>query len=219
MFRSEGQDRSDRLNRAVAGYLAFIGGFVNSMGLVVLGTVTSHVTGNVARAALDGVRGASALAPALLVLTFFAGAFAASVVLENRRLRTSARYGVALTLEAAVLVVFLESSHAWLLSLAMGMQNSLVTRLSGAIVRTTHLTGVVTDLGIEAARWWHWLWHRDERPASAKAALLMTIAGAFIAGAIAGTALALKYGAISLGLPILALAVGAIYALFSGSRA
>ena len=38
----------------------------------------------------------------------------------------------------------------------MGMQNSLVTRLSGAVVRTTHLTGVVTDLGIEAARWYRW---------------------------------------------------------------
>lgn len=218
MFRSEGQDRSDRLNRIVAGYLAFIGGFVNAMGLVLVSTLTSHVTGNVARAAVDGVRFGSgrALVPALLVLAFFGGAFAASVLLENRRLRTSARYGVALTIEAAVLVVFLVSSHAWLLSVAMGLQNSLVTRLSGAIVRTTHLTGVVTDLGIEAARWWQWLWHRGtERPPAAKVALLATIAGAFSAGAVIGAATTAAYGEMSLGLPILALAAAAAYALVS----
>lgn len=32
---------------------------------------------------------------------------------------------------------------------AMGLQNSLVTKVSNATVRTTHLTGLFTDLGIE----------------------------------------------------------------------
>ena len=219
MFRHEGADRSDSLNRGVAGYLAFIGGYVNSMGLVQLGTVTSHVTGNVAHAALAGVRAgaASVLSPALLVMTFFIGAFAASLLLESKRIgQTSSRYGVALTFEAAVLVAFFVSEHASLLSFAMGMQNSLVTRLSDAIVRTTHLTGVITDLGIEAARWWYWLWHcSSERPSSAKVALLLTIAGAFTVGALGGTLLALAYGQAAVILPVLALAVGAAYALVS----
>ena len=47
-----------------------------------------------------------------------------------------------------------------LLCAAMGLQNSLVTRLSGAVVRTTHLTGVLTDLGIEGARWFR-LWRAN----------------------------------------------------------
>jgi uncharacterized membrane protein YoaK (UPF0700 family) len=35
---------------------------------------------------------------------------------------------------------------------AMGLQNSLVTRISNAVVRTTHLTGLFTDLGIELSQ-------------------------------------------------------------------
>ena len=34
----------------------------------------------------------------------------------------------------------------------MGLQNSLVTRISNAVVRTTHLTGIFTDLGIELSQ-------------------------------------------------------------------
>ena len=41
---------------------------------------------------------------------------------------------------------------AFTLLFAMGLQNSLVTRISGAIVRTTHLTGLFTDLGIELSQ-------------------------------------------------------------------
>ena len=34
----------------------------------------------------------------------------------------------------------------------MGMQNSLVTTISNAVIRTTHLTGLFTDLGIEISQ-------------------------------------------------------------------
>jgi uncharacterized membrane protein YoaK (UPF0700 family) len=41
---------------------------------------------------------------------------------------------------------------AYLLLFAMGLQNSLVTSISNATVRTTHLTGLFTDLGIELSQ-------------------------------------------------------------------
>jgi uncharacterized membrane protein YoaK (UPF0700 family) len=41
---------------------------------------------------------------------------------------------------------------AGLLLFAMGAQNSLVTRVSQSVVRTTHLTGIFTDLGIELSK-------------------------------------------------------------------
>ena len=41
---------------------------------------------------------------------------------------------------------------AYCLLFAMGLQNSLVTIISDAIVRTTHLTGLFTDLGIELSQ-------------------------------------------------------------------
>ena len=36
-----------------------------------------------------------------------------------------------------------------MLLFAMGLQNSFVTKISNAVVRTTHLTGLFTDLGID----------------------------------------------------------------------
>src|SRR5439155_20750660 len=83
--------------------------------------------------------------------------------------RTANAYGAALVGEAALLLLFtavarlghphsrVQDAEAAILCAAMGVQNSLVTRLSGAVVRTTHLTGVFTDIGIECVRAWEWL--------------------------------------------------------------
>jgi len=116
------------------------------------------------------------------------------------------------------------------LGAAMGMQNSLVTRLSGAVVRTTHLTGVVTDIGIEIARWLRWsraaLARRSgeprpggrapaERPSVPKMTLLVTIAGAFGAGAVAGAYAALAAQSAALAAPAVALLGGATLAFRS----
>lgn len=39
--------------------------------------------------------------------------------------------------------------------LRLGMQNALVTVISGSVVRTTHLTGMFTDLGIDLSTLLH----------------------------------------------------------------
>lgn len=49
MFRHEGANRSHHHNQLLAGYLAMIAGFVNSAGFILIGSFTSHVTGNVGR--------------------------------------------------------------------------------------------------------------------------------------------------------------------------
>jgi uncharacterized membrane protein YoaK (UPF0700 family) len=214
MFSTEGGARSNRQNRIVAGYLAFVGGFVNSSGFVLVGTFTSHVTGNVGRLADDAALGnySGALAALTMVFCFLGGAFAASLTLESHFFARRARaYATALAVEAALLVLFtlfsrttvhahprLRDTEALLLCAAMGMQNALVTRLSGAVVRTTHLTGVVTDLGIELARWFRrsrrtlskiakgplaFKGHSSEGPSVPKMALLATVALSFLFGA------------------------------------
>jgi uncharacterized membrane protein YoaK (UPF0700 family) len=244
---SPARPRSDRQHRILAGYLAFVGGFVNSVGFVLIGTFTSHVTGNVGRAAnaFASGQGASGLAAATMIVTFFAGAFLASVLVESSILgHTSRAYAVALGVEALLLGGFavwsrfpgsagprLQDVQALLLCGAMGMQNSLVTRLSGAVVRTTHLTGVVTDLGIEAARWFrHWrsvvsrklhikLVAGDnlvERPLVPKALLLLTIACAFVLGAALGSVLVVRWMHATMGLAALAVALFASYAAILG---
>lgn len=243
MLRHEGPARSPRHDQALAAYLALVAGFVNSAGFVLVGTFTSHVTGNVGRFADDlALGGDAAVFAALMVVAFFAGAFAASVAMESDVIRHRPRtYGGLLIVEAGLLVGYVALSasftaptprihdvEAMLLCAAMGLQNSLVTRLSGAVVRTTHLTGVVTDLGIEAARWFrYWRGQLGARanvrlvvgsPASAphapKTRLLLTIFVAFVAGGMGGALASHAEGRLALVLPIAALAIGGAISLF-----
>jgi len=230
--------------------LAFVGGFVNSCGFVLVGTFSSHVTGNVGRLANDAATGqyAAAVAALSLVLCFFAGAFIASVIIESRFLGVpSARaYALALATESLLLLVFtllsyvttsahprVRDAETALLCVAMGLQNALVSRLSGAVVRTTHLTGVVTDLGIEGARWFRF-WRRSlseatrvplvlgqnpaERPAAPKVLLLGTIAASFLAGASGGAYSAVHWHHGSMLIAAAAVATCASYAVVN-SRA
>ncbi len=250
MFRHQGPGRSDHQNRIVAGYLAFMGGFVNSAGFVLIGTFTSHVTGNVGRLANDLVaRQVDAAAAALtMIVAFLTGAFVASMCIESNFFgRTPNAYSAALSLEAMLLVLFtvvsnvtvaahprLKDMEAAILCAAMGMQNSLVTRLSGAVVRTTHLTGVFTDIGIEGARWFRWWRGRlsealrvklafgrnpPERPSMVKIALLSTIAVAFTTGAVLGGMMGVAFRHAAMILPTIGIAASAIYAFVTGRRA
>lgn len=227
----------------LAGYLAFVAGFVNSGGFVLVGTFTSHVTGNFGRFGNDLARGdlSAAILAVTLVGAFFGGAFLASIVIESSPFVAVARaYGVALLIEAGLLGAFIAvagsstahhqrvlDAEALLLCVAMGMQNSMVTRLSGAVVRTTHLTGIVTDLGIECARWYRWQrsrhrpTSRDERPHEhlaaprpqpARALLLLTIVIAFAAGALLGAGLTLRASRWAMLFPVVAILAASAYA-------
>jgi uncharacterized membrane protein YoaK (UPF0700 family) len=153
-------------------------------------------------------------------------------------------YGVLLFGEASLLLGFFLISRqvdgssartldsvALLLCTAMGMQNSLVTRLSGAVVRTTHLTGVVTDLGIEMARWFRFWRARmgahtqlrltlgDNAPATPhvpKAVLLATILLAFVSGSAIGAVLAMSVRQAAILLPVVLLVGGGLYSILGG---
>lgn len=249
MFRHEGRASGEsRQDRWLAGYLAAVAGFVNAAGFVLAGTFTSHMSGNVTRAADDLAFGrplssASALA---LLLAFFAGAFLASTALEVRLFgRLPLTYGTLFLVEALMLAMFARlMPQAWrhegnnlydaesaFLCFAMGMQNSLVTRLSGAVVRTTHVTGIVTDLGIESARWFrYWRKRLSERlhftltvgatptprPHGPKFALLSTILVTFAFGSGVGAILAERFDRWAMIVPIAATSMAAMYAFFTG---
>jgi len=169
-----------------------------------------------------------------LLGSFFVGAFVASMIVESSFFgRTANAYGVALLGEGALLVAFMALSRVAFISAAMGMQNSLVTRVSGAVVRTTHLTGVFTDLGIEGARWFR-RWRADvaarlgipltfgrstvERPATAKVLLLSTIAAMFVLGAIFGAFAVVKVSRAAIVVPSAAVFACAAYAFVTARR-
>jgi uncharacterized membrane protein YoaK (UPF0700 family) len=249
MFSHEGTARSARQNRVLAGVLATVGGYANAVGFVVIGTFTSHATGNVGRFANEIAAGrkTSALLALWMVLAFFAGAFIGSMILESKFFgHVSRAYAMALGLEGTFLLIFMlltmgrrtSPPHALdtegaLLCAAMGIQNGLVTRLSGAVVRTTHLTGVITDLGIETARWFRY-WRKTvadaagislvlgpniaERPALEKIQLLGTIAISFTVGAVLGACASMTAGGIAMALAVLTVAFCSGYAVLNGRR-
>lgn len=238
--------RDARHNTMVAGSLAAVGGFVNAGGFVLIGSFTSHVTGSVGRFGNDVARGqpSAAVLALLLIGFFFLGAFVSSIILESTRGAVARGYGYALLAEGALLGTFvlisgmsytkhthLLDAQAALLCMAMGMQNSMITRLSGAVIRTTHLTGVVTDLGIEVAHWYRW--HRRkltmvpvflpgrtpaQRPPLGRISLLITIFAAFVAGGIAGAVLTLNISRLALAIPTVAVLAAALVAFRSAAK-
>jgi uncharacterized membrane protein YoaK (UPF0700 family) len=245
LFKHQGPSRSSRQNGVLAAYLALVGGFVNSAGFVLIGSFTSHITGNVGRLANDvaSLEWSAAASTSAMIVAFFCGSFVASMIIESEAFgRAADAYGTSQALEALLLLGFLatftgssgdrlRSLEGATLCAAMGVQNSLVTRLSGAVVRTTHLTGVVTDLGIESAGWFRWLRGRasdawkvklsfgatpPKRPSVARIGLLGIIAAAFTGGAIAGAAGATRFRQMALVLPLASLVAGAAYAFASG---
>lgn len=233
MFTHEGPARTVTSNAVLASYLALVAGFANAAGFILLGTFTSHVTGNVGRVSVSLRQSDPTTAgqAGLLVLLFLCGAVTASLLVESIRLRkTAAGYGTALLVQGVGLsLLALSHGSAGTLSFCMGMQNSLVTRLSGSVVRTTHLTGVVTDLGIEIARWLRWIGSRlraahpavsgripVERPSGARSFLWVTIIAAFLTGGILGAGAAAAWGVRSFAVPAAAALAASLYAFAAG---
>lgn len=170
--------------------LAFNAGCVNAVGLLGFKHESvSHLSGASTLLAKAAVHSdfASAGHLALVLLSFLAGATLSSLVVGNESLSMGRRYGVALFVEAllltgAALLLRSGSSHGhFLASAACGLQNAMATTFSGAIVRTTHVTGLVTDLGIAFGGIL-----RGEPFVRRKIQLLALLVSGFILGSAAG---------------------------------
>ncbi len=137
--------------------LAFVAGMVNVVGLLGFEhQAITHLTGTTSMlaasiAALDGP-GAKHLAAVLG--SFVLGCVASGVLIQNSTLQLGRRYGVALVVESLLLglaVPLLNRNNMlgiYAASCACGLQNAMVSTYSGAVVRTAHLSGMFTDLGI-----------------------------------------------------------------------
>jgi len=137
--------------------LACIGGMVNVVGYLGFEhQAVSHLTGTTSLfgAALSGGDWHAALQLGGVLTAFFLGATISGLIVQDSTLRLERRYGVVLLLESGLLAfaVPLFQQHvpygAWVAAMACGLQNAMVTTYSGSIVRTTHVSGMFTDLGI-----------------------------------------------------------------------
>ncbi|MBS0192610.1 MAG: YoaK family protein [Phycisphaerales bacterium] len=208
--------------------LAWIAGYTNILTILTCGHVTSHVSGTTSdfgRAAAEGNwRFAAFLC--FLLLTFVSGAAVSGFATElGKRRGWESIYVLPMAIETLLLAAFaiavevLSSDSrvhgesllvlTGLASAAMGLQNATITRISSGVVRTTHVTGVLTDLGLEAVQFFWYLKDAGKSLAqsrtidaartvgsqatSKRLLLLASILGSFALGAALGT-LAFKFG-------------------------
>ena len=200
--------RTGGRNRALGYLMAFNAGAVNAGGFVVLNLYTSHVTGFLSMLADHLVLGNTALVLTALgmVLAFMCGAATSSILINwGRQQQLQSLYALPLLLLALLMLVFGlvgAAIMAWhtpffvpltvlLLAFTMGVQNATLTKMSGSVIRTTHMTGVVTDLGIEIGRmlFWNRMGRGDARYVRANWSRVRMFAGLltlFLLGGIAG---------------------------------
>lgn len=174
IFGSENISAYTRSNMAIWMLLAFQAGLINIGGLLACHSFVSHVTGFATMFAMEyeSSRYHHAFGLLIIPLTFLAGGMVSGVLIDLRiKLQKKPRYYIVfgflffLTLATAIggfnnvfgdfgIPLSTPAGYALvsLLCFTCGVQNGTITLVSKSVVRTTHLTGITTDLGIGLVR-------------------------------------------------------------------
>ncbi len=149
--------------------LAGAAGIVNGFAFLMCEQFVTHVTGTVTRLGLESLTAGFVLDYAIVVVCFIMGAAISVISIQARARRGDRpRWATPLVSVASILIgtavagrlgVFgsFGGTHVAdeppvillsVLAFAMGLQNAAVASTTGLAVRTTHLTGPATDLGI-----------------------------------------------------------------------
>jgi uncharacterized membrane protein YoaK (UPF0700 family) len=153
--------------------LAFQGGVLNIGGFLACGRFVSHVTGFATYFGVEVSRKdySSALGMLLVPLFFLIGAILSGILVDIRlKLHKRPKYYIVFGILFLLLLFIVISGFnelfgdfggtvkvsdyglLALLCLICGMQNGMITTVSKSVIRTTHLTGITTDLGIGIVR-------------------------------------------------------------------
>lgn len=207
-LRLTDKNRDHRSNRVLGVVMAFVAGAVNAGGFLAIQKYTSHMTGIVSAIADDLVISEIKVVLAGLagLGSFVAGAATTAIFVNwARRQNLHSEYALSLGLEALLLLffgllganlnvlveVFVPTTFL-LLCFIMGLQNAIMTKVSRAEIRTTHMTGIVTDIGIELGRLLYWnkskhhTHEQDVRANRTKLYIHLSIFTSFLVGGIVG---------------------------------
>ncbi|CAA7614048.1 Predicted membrane protein [Candidatus Terasakiella magnetica] len=218
-----GDRRTSAANHHLGLSLTFIAGAVNAGGFLAVGQYTSHMTGIVS-ALTDNLatsRLAAVVAGLGAVVAFVAGAAYSAILINwGRHHRMHSRYAYPLLWEAMLLLCFglmggyLEMHQTailpvtvMLLCFIMGLQNAIISKISNSEIRTTHMTGIITDIGIELGKIFYINSQEESqrykpvRPNKARLKLLVSLLISFFCGGTAG-ALGFKYIGYSATIPL-----------------
>lgn len=212
--------------------LAGIAGATNAGGFLAVGQYTSHMSGILSSIADNLVLGQLqlALASVALIMAFLGGSMTTAWIVnwaQRRQMRSA--FARPLVVEAFLLLVFglfgtaISALGAHFVPLTvlvlcyiMGLQNAVITKVSHSEIRTTHVTGLLTDLGIELGKMFYFnSAHLPQRVVANRRKLRIhgLLVASFFGGALAG-ALGFKFAGyiatLPLALVLLALSWGPI---------
>lgn len=205
MLVTPGSQRDAVIDQKLAVTLASIAGGINAAAFYAVGFFSANMTGNVSALSDHLATGAfsSAWLYFAIVFAFIAGAAGCTfVVLIAERREMWGAHAFVILLEG-VLLFPLSAVDLWVpgpariallvtwLAFLMGMQNAVVTHISNARVRTTHVSGMATDLGIELALAWKLRGITDANSAGngTRLRLHLTTILAFLLGGVGGVLL------------------------------
>jgi uncharacterized membrane protein YoaK (UPF0700 family) len=206
MFKHQGKNRTSKHNLRLATLLSFVAGIVNITGVLSVKTLTTNVTGHFAFFAEEVTKHnyQAAIVFLIYILFFLGGAFTSNFLSELvLKKNPNLFHVVPITIEIVILISlgimgtqnsFYLFDGKWIafgLLFAMGIQNSLVTKISQSTVRTTHLTGLFTDLGIELSQLFFYKKQEERKALKTSIYLRLSIIfffflGCFIGGFIYG---------------------------------
>lgn len=201
MFRHKGKNRTFIHNLRLATLLSFVAGIVNITGVLAIKTLTTNVTGHFAYFAEEVMRQDFSAAITFFVFTIFflIGSFTSNFLSELIS-KTNPNFSHVIPISLEILVLFgvgifgMESDLSsfdgkWIafsMLFAMGIQNSLVTKISQSTVRTTHLTGLFTDLGIELSQLFFYKKPEETKRLKTSIYLRLSIISFFFVGCFSG---------------------------------
>lgn len=200
-------------------FLTFIAGNVNAIAILGFNHQgVSHLTGSstLLGVELAGGNVSESIHLLLIIASFVVGAGVSGFVIGNESLKLGRRYSAALFAEAMLLILamlFLSRGANfghYLASGACGLQNAMTSTFSGAVVRTTHVTGLFTDLGITVG-----LWLRGQRADKRRVVLYCTLILGFIVGGVFGAQCFYRFGFYSIIVPaVISASMGAAYLIY-----
>lgn len=200
-------------NRHLGWLLAFVAGALNAGGFLAVAQYTSHMTGIVSTIADQWILGNYQMVwlGLLSLLAFLVGSACTTAVIRLARLKQlNSEYALPLLLESLWLLCFgvlgaqlSAVSSYWmtvltivLLCFLMGTQNAVITKVSASEIRTTHVTGTITDLGILFGRYVSYRVFGEQNAIDerffVKLYLLLGLLGSFFIGGVLG-ALGFKF--------------------------
>ena len=224
MFRHSGTHRTPNHNLKLATLLGLTAGLVNAEGFLGFSVLTTNITGHAALLA-EGIAQQNwqhAQVIVLWMVLFLAGAFTSGLFLSFFGANQRFSYSIPILIEVVILVfsalygyrydgnMVSQIVFAGSLLFAMGLQNALVSLVSGSVVRTTHLTGTFTDLGIGLAQLVKNN-NKDRTVVYSRIKLQLSIICSFMSGAISGAYLFQRIGFKSFFVPVVILCFVLLY--------